>query len=322
MTNVLVTSAGRRVSLLKAFMTAAHARGGRVLAGDLSPLAPTLFVADEARRLPAIRSDGYIDAVLDIVRRDEIQLVVPTIDTELGLLAKHRERFRAEGCLALVSDAMFIGICADKHATEQALSLHGIAMPRSWTLNELELGPALPERLFVKPRRGSASVNTHSANPQTVRQIARSIPDPIVQEELFGPEITVDALLDLDGKPRHFVPRHRIRTMSGESIQGRTLDDPNLKDWVSQVLTAIAELGAIGPVTLQAFLTPSGPILIEINPRFGGGFPLTHAAGGHYPEWILGMLADDPIPAKFDEYTRGLYMTRYHVELFTKQLPW
>lgn len=322
MTNVLLTSAGRRVSLLKAFMAAAHARGGRVLAGDLSPLAPTLFVADESRSLPAIYSGLYIDAVLDIVRRDQIQLVVPTIDTELGPLAEHRERFRTEGCVVLISEMKFIEICSDKLATERALSPRGIAMPRSWSLDELELGPALPERLFVKPRGGSASADTHSATPKTVGQIARSIPNPIIQEQLSGPEITVDALLDLDGTPRHFVPRRRIRTMSGESIQGVTLDDGDLTDWVSHVLSAIAGLGAIGPVTLQAFLTPDGPVLIEINPRFGGGFPLTYAAGGLYPEWILGMLTREPISAQFGDYTRGLYMTRYHVELFTKDLPW
>lgn len=110
--------------------------------------------------------------------------------------------------------------------------------------------------------------------------------------------------------------------MSGESIQGVTLDDADVKDWILRVLQVISNMGAIGPVTLQAFLTHDGPILIEINPRFGGGFPLAQAAGGHYPEWLIAMINGEATSAALGDYRRGLYMTRYHVELFTERLPW
>ena len=84
------------------------------------------------------------------------------------------------------------------------------------------------------------------------------VPDPIVQEVLTGPEITIDALLDLEGRPLHYVPRRRIRTLGGESIQGVTLDhDPALEPWIVRVLERSAEMGAAGPLTLQAFLTPT-----------------------------------------------------------------
>jgi carbamoyl-phosphate synthase large subunit len=322
MTNVLVTSAGRRVSLIKAFMAAAHARGGRVLAGDASPLAPALMIADAARQLPPITSPDYVGHLLEIVKQDSIGLVVPTIDTELAVLAENREAFAAEDCLALVSSSEFIKICADKYSTDRALSAHGIAMPRSWMPTELTDEVHLPAHMFVKPRSGSASIDTHRATPETVQEIARMVPGAMVQEELTGPEITVDALLDLTGLPLHYVPRRRLRTMSGESIQGVTLDDADVKDWILRVLQVISNMGAIGPVTLQAFLTHDGPILIEINPRFGGGFPLAQAAGGHYPEWLIAMINGEATSAALGDYRRGLYMTRYHVELFTERLPW
>jgi carbamoyl-phosphate synthase large subunit len=110
--------------------------------------------------------------------------------------------------------------------------------------------------------------------------------------------------------------------MAGESIQGVTIDDAELRPWLLSVLDALSAIGAIGPLTLQAFLTEDGPVLIEVNPRFGGGFPLTNAAGGTYPEWIVEMLAGGAFAPRFGEYRRGLYMTRYYAETYTSDPPW
>ena len=135
-------------------------------------------------------------------------------------------------------------------------------------------------------------------------------------DELTG---TIDALIDFDGNPVHYVPRLRIRTLAGESIQGVTISDENLGDWILELLHAVSGMGGRGAVTLQAFLTPEGPVFSEINPRFGGGFPLAQEAGGRYPEWILQLLEGKAIPAKIGEYERGLHMTRYFSEEFTRR---
>ena len=148
------------------------------------------------------------------------------------------------------------------------------------------------------------------------------VANPIVQEELGGPEITIDALIDFDGKPLHYVPRTRLRTLAGESILGVTIDDGEIREWLERLINAAAALGARGPITCQAFLTASGPVLIDVNPRFGGGFPLAHAAGGHYPEWILALQRGESVEPRLGEYERGLYMTRYNVEHFTREQLW
>ena len=121
--------------------------------------------------------------------------------------------------------------------------------------------------------------------------VLRLVREPIVQEVLTGPEITIDALLDLDGRPIHYVPRRRIRTLGGESIQGVTLEhDTAFETWIEDVLDRCSEMGARGPLTLQAFMGTAGPVLSEINARFGGGFPLALEAGGAYPGWLLDMI--------------------------------
>jgi carbamoyl-phosphate synthase large subunit len=321
--NVLVTSAGRRASLVQAFKRATHARGARVFAGDASALAPTLYLADAAFRLPNVGSPDYVPHLLELVKAHDIGLVVPTIDPELGVLAAHAAAFAELGCKALVSHHAFVEISGDKWLTQQAFASHGLDVPQSWTPEEVQRrGVALPERLFVKPRDGSASRDTYRATPATLADILTRVPNAIIQEELLGPEVTIDALLDFEGQPLHYVPRVRLRTLAGESIQGVTIPDDELSGWLKGLLVAAAKLGARGPITLQAFLTDRGPVLIEVNPRFGGGFPLAYAAGGRYPEWLLQLLAGEAVPPRLGDYQRGLYMTRYNVEHFTTELLW
>jgi carbamoyl-phosphate synthase large subunit len=319
--NVLFTAAGRRTSLVRAFLDEVRMRGGRTFAGDVDPLAPALFLADEAVRLLSTEHPDYVADVIGIVGRLRIGLIVPTIDPDLLILARQRVALRSIGCTVAVSDESFVGIASDKWATVAAFRAQGIAVPASWLPDDRRTG--LPERVFVKPRRGSASRDTHDVARRHLSSILPQVDDPIIQEVLGGAEITIDALLDLDGRPIHYVPRRRIRTLAGESIEGVTLDhDRDLEAWIERLLEICGSLGAAGPLCLQAFLTERGPVLSEVNARFGGGFPLGLAAGAAHAAWLLDMAHDIHVPSRLGDYEAGLYMTRYHVEIFTRTPKW
>jgi carbamoyl-phosphate synthase large subunit len=318
--NILITSAGRRTSLLQAFQQAARPYGSKVMAADVDPLAPCCTIADSAFKVPKLSDPSYLDALLSIVRDQEVGLIVPTIDTELSLLAKHVETFHKEGTLALISTPSFIAACGDKWNTFSIFKAEGVRMPASWIPECLPSNP--PEHLFVKPRDGSSSINAYSCHRDDLAHVLSIVPNPIIQELLTGKEITMDACLDFQGTPLHYVPRERIRTLGGESIQGVTIEISGLNAWIESVLTVCGRLGAIGPITLQAFLSDTGPVLTEVNPRFGGGFPLALAAGGEYPAWILSLLHGEPVAPSLGQYRRGLYMTRHYTETFLEALPW
>jgi carbamoyl-phosphate synthase large subunit len=113
-----------------------------------------------------------------------------------------------------------------------------------------------------------------------------------------------------------------MRTLAGESIQGVTLSDSPFRDWLMRVLEVITELGGIGPITIQAFLTDPEPTLSEVNARFGGGFPLANAAGGRYPEWIVAMCRGESLAPRLGAYQVGLYMTRANTETFVEEPLW
>lgn len=287
----------------------------------MDSLAPALYFADAGVYLPPVTSPSYVDELLAIVRRFEIRLLVPTIDPELILLARARDQLVEIGCVALISLPAAVVVFMDKWKTVQFFDRRGIRTPRSWLPDQLDIAE-LPEKLFVKPRRGSASKNTFQVPREHVRAVVPLVDDPIIQECVPCPEITIDALLDLEGKPIHFVPRRRLKTVGGESVEGVTIPDDEIRPWVLNLLEQIGSLGGRGPITIQAFLSPGGPILSEINPRFSGGFPLALAAGGDYPELIMRMLEGQPVEPAIGCYRKHLYMTRYYVELTLERPLW
>lgn len=314
--NVLLTSAGRRTSLLKAFQHAAHARDGIVWAGDADPLAAALQVADEGIILPCVDTSDYLSAILEHVHSNDIDLVVPTIDPGLLPLAEARTKFQEAGSRALVSTPSFLNLASDKWKTLTHFSGE-IRTPASW-LPEHSTFDDWPDPVFVKPRTGSSSTDAQCVARREVPHILHSLDAPILQEVIDAPEMTVDALFNFDGMLIHYVPRLRVRTRSGESIQGRTLPDADWGSWLRPLLRELGRLGARGPLTLQAFCTEPEPTLSEINPRFGGGFPLTRAAGGHYPDWILEMCRGKSVEPKLGRYQDGLCMTRAYTEWFVE----
>jgi carbamoyl-phosphate synthase large subunit len=320
--HVLITASGRRASLVQAFREAAGPRGGRIYAGDVDPLAPSLFLADEAVRLRPTNDPEYIADLLGTVERCGIRLVVPTIDTDLAILAANVPAFETFGCQVAISSEAFVAVALDKLETGRTFGSAGIRVPRSW-LPPFSANDGLPGQVFVKPRRGSASQHTYSVVREQLDSVVGLVPDPIAQEVLTGPEITIDALLDFTGRPIHYVPRRRIKTLGGESVEGVTLDhDPGLHDWIERVLELSSGFGGLGPLTLQAFQTETGLVLTEINARFGGGFPLGLAAGGSYPAWLLDMVEGRSVESRLGVYEAGLYMTRHNVEQFTRRPRW
>jgi carbamoyl-phosphate synthase large subunit len=318
--NILITSAGRRTSLVVAFQEAARPWGHKVLATDLDPLAPACALADGAFCLPRVKDASYLTSLRRLVQEQDVGLIIPTIDTELPILARHSTTFLALGAWVAAATPEFVAICRDKWQSYLAFQAEGVAVPASWLPDSAHAG--LPDQVFLKPRDGSASCNCYCCPQADIGRILPLVPNPIIQECLDGPEVTIDAFLDFQGRPIHFVPRERIRTLGGESIEGVTLDLPDLDAWAEFLLGVCARLGARGPLTIQAFLTDRGPVLTEINARFGGGFPLARAAGGDYPAWILALRRGETLEPKLGEYRRGLYMTRYHTEIFMDSLPW
>ncbi len=317
--NVLLTSTGRRVAVTRAFQGALRDLGvpGKVVCVDLSKTAPALHVADAFELVPRVTSPTYMDALRDVCIRHRIGILVPLIDTELPVLARHRDSFQDIGVRALVSSPEVISICFDKRRTRDFFLSIGEPTPEILEPSEAIGRGRFP--LFVKPAEGSASVGARRVNDaRELEFFVEHTPNPVVQELVTGEEFTLDVLVDFGGQVRCVVPRLRIETRAGEISKGITTKDRDLIDCGRRVVTALP--GPIGCITLQCFREPSGRLVcIEINPRFGGGFPLAHAAGADYPRWLIEWtLGRDP-DVRLDGWTDGHVMLRFDDAVFVNK---
>jgi len=316
--NILFTSVGRRVSLIRHFKETLQSLGfsGGIFATDLQKNAPALFVADIGEMVPRVTDPNYICILKDICQRHSIDLVVPLIDTELHLLAPHRAEFAHMGVTLLVSSTDVSNICFDKRHTGEFFHSIGVKTPAILDPETILADPDARYPYLLKPATGSCSVGVTKINsPNELEFFRKYVPDPIVQELIQGQEYTLDILVDFAGKARSVVPRLRIETRAGEVSKGLTVKNPAIIEAGRHVAESLP--GALGCITAQCFLTPDGEIVfIEINPRFGGGFPLSAAAGADFPRWIIEMMLNTYKDRPIDDWQDNLAMLRYDEGIF------
>ena len=257
--NVLITSASRKVALVRAFQHALAAHGGgRVVAVDTSPLSPALYLADDHELVPRSDAPEFIDAMLALCRRREVRLLVPTRDEELPVFAAARERFAEAGTLVAVASPETVRTCQDKRAFAAFCTANGFSAPRSYEPDEALAGSTWP--LFVKPRFGKGGAHTERVdNPADLRRALDRVPELLVQAHVSAPELTVDLFADFGGEVLSAVVRERTRVVAGESYVSRTLDAPHVAAVAARVAHA---LGLVAHNTLQCFSLDGDAVLI------------------------------------------------------------
>jgi carbamoyl-phosphate synthase large subunit len=243
---------------------------------------------------------------------------------DLRLLAQHREAFERLGCRVLVSRPDVIDICQDKRETHHFLRQHGFATPAVWTVPQV-LAADRRKRFawpcFLKPWDGHAGKGTAVVRDrQELLCLSKRVPHAICQELIEAVEFTCDVYIDFEMRVRCVVPRQRLEVRSGEVSKARIVKHPRIMEEAVR-LVELLEAGP-GVVTLQMFETLAGEIkVIEINPRFGGGVPLSIRAGADFPKWILQELAGKRPCIRPDAFEDGLTMLRYDAEVWVTDAP-
>lgn len=286
---ILFTSVGRRVELVQAFKKAAGDENIKlkIYAADMSENAPALYFCDEARKICRISDENYISELLSICLDEKIDLLIPTIDTDLLKLSTNRELFEKQGTKVLISALEMIHICRDKRYTGEFFEKCGLHAPKAFdNYEKYDMGYPC----FIKPKDGSSSINAFKVNnPQELKELSLKVADYVVQPFIDGVEYTVDIFCDYNGNPVFVTPRERVAVRSGEVLQTKIVGDEEI---VAECLRLINEFKPCGPITVQLIKDRKTGInyYIEINPRFGGGAPLSIKAGADSAKVLLQLL--------------------------------
>ncbi|HOP74682.1 MAG TPA: ATP-grasp domain-containing protein [Bacillota bacterium] len=309
MFTILFTAVGRRVGLIEAFRNSLKEKGIalRLIGVDPEPhLAPAAQFLDGIYPVPKADDDRYIEVLSMLCESERVDVLIPLYEPEFLRLDAERDRFQAVGTRVLLSEGRVLRISLDKWETWQFFHRHHIKTPK--TIKDIHGLTAADMPVMTKPRFGMGSVGLRLVKRLEELEFLDDVQNMVFQHYVSGIEYTMDVLADFDGKVISVVPRERLMVRAGEVIKSRTVKRPDLMDQCKRIVEA---LGAIGPLNLQCIDTGNEVYWIEINPRFGGGVPLTIRAGVDYPYLIYRICTGQPVEPMLGEFQDNLTMLRY-----------
>ena len=315
--NILFTCAGRRTYLLKYFKEN-MSEGDKVVATDMQLSAPALQVADVKIQVPAVYDSKYVDITLDICKEQEIDALLSLNDLELPILAENKSRFEEIGVKVIVSDPAVIDIAFDKYKTAQWVESIGLIAPRTYVrLEDVKKALASGEitfPLFMKPRWGSGSIGLETINDmeeleEVYQQLFKKIKETIlatasvgdeyimIQEKLTGKEFGLDVMNNLTGKNVGVSVKQKLAMRAGETDKAITVDIPEVYEMGKKIGENLKHIGNLDVDIMQR--ANGDYCVLELNPRFGGGFPFSYEAGVNLPlaiiQWVKGKNVDASI---------------------------
>ncbi|MCM1251748.1 MAG: ATP-grasp domain-containing protein [Clostridium sp.] len=312
--NILILSAGTRNKIVQYFKKEAGA-DGKVVATDCSNLAPAVYDADKFYLVPRITAPGYLEHILDICRKEQIDGVFSLIDPELSLLAKEKDRFLEIGATPIISPYDLVETCFDKYKMYQMLC--GMQIPTGKCYVEKEKFYQAVEKgeisypVFVKPVKGSASININKVNSKEEIELLFTLYDDLmIQEYMDGQEYGADVYIDMiSGKCTSIFVKKKIKMRAGETDKSVSFKDEKL---FSMLENFVEKCGFLGMIDIDIFDIGGTYYISEVNPRFGGGYPHAYACGVNMPKQVLNNLACRENEKTIGNYLEYICMMKYN----------
>ncbi|MDE7016315.1 MAG: ATP-grasp domain-containing protein, partial [Lachnospiraceae bacterium] len=278
-------------------------------------LAPAVYDADKFYLVPRITAPGYLEQILTICREEKIDGVFSLIDPELSMLAKERERFLEIGTTPIISPYDLVETCFDKYKMYQMLCEMQIPTGKCFIEKEA-FYQALADGeisypVFVKPVRGSASININKVNSKEEIELLFSLYDDLmIQEYMDGQEYGADVYVDMvSGKCTSLFVKKKIKMRAGETDKSVSFKDEKL---FAMLRDFVERCGFCGMIDIDIFQINGTYYISEVNPRFGGGYPHAYACGVNMPRQVLANLAGRANEVEIGNYLEYICMMKYN----------
>lgn len=293
--NVLFSSVGRRVELVKAFREASNELKikSKLIGVDMDELAPALNFVDKKYKVPKLSSEEFIPQIIEICKKENVAIIIPTLDTELSLYSKNKELIQNEcGAKVMVSDENVISIIRNKVKTYEFLKENNFSVPKLIKEKDVQ-DKEYKFPLFIKPLDGSSSINNFKINNERELEFFKEyVSNPMIQEFSEGQEYCVDVFCDFKGNVITVVPKIRIAHRGGEITKAKIVKDRELIE-IGKKLANL--LKPCGEINFDCIKTESGVDIIEINGRFAGGSPISFKSGANSPKKIYQLLMNEEL---------------------------
>ncbi|MBR6645600.1 MAG: ATP-grasp domain-containing protein [Clostridia bacterium] len=320
--NVLILSVGTRNKIVQYFKKALG-DSGKIIATDMSDLAPAVYEADKFYKVPKISADGYIDIIFEICKKENINCVLSLIDPELSLLAKHKEAFSDIGVTVVGSSYELCERALDKMEMFNWLTQNGFPCAKSYTDKELfykdvENGN-ITYPVFVKPVCGSASIAISKVyDKETLELLFAHNDNLMIQEFLNGQEIGADVYIDmLSGEVVSVFTKKKLVMRAGETDKAVSFKDEKLFTLIEDFVN---RSGWRGQIDIDIFDVDGKYYISEVNPRFGGGYPHAYECGCDHMTMILNNINGHVNIKNIGQYEDGIYMMKYNDICIKKSL--
>ena len=312
--NILILSAGTRNKVVQYFKKTVGNQG-RIVATDCSNLAPAVYEADAFYLVPRITAPDYLDQVLAICKKEKIDGVFSLIDPELSLLAKEKEKFLQIGTTPIISPYELVETCFDKYKMFELLQ--NMNIPTGMCYLDKQAFYADKEHgkiqypVFVKPVKGSASLNINKVTSDAELEVLfSSYDDLMIQEYMNGQEYGADVYIDMiSGKCTSVFIKKKIKMRAGETDKSVSVKIPALFELIQKF---VEKCGFCGMIDIDIFEIGGTFYVSEVNPRFGGGYPHAYECGVDMPQQVINNLAGHENPSAIGEYKEGICMMKYN----------
>ena len=295
--NVLLTSVGRRAYLVDYFKKE-FGDNSKIICTNSSELSTALSVGDKSYISPMIYEETYIPFLLEICKKEKINILVSLFDIDLPILAYNRDKFENLGVKLILSDLSIIEVCNDKYKMNIFLKNNffdtiytGLSIEDEYIKNNI----SSEKKFILKPRWGMGSLGINISDEyeeakyfykkirkdidksylryEAKQDIENSI---LIQELIEGKEYGLDIVNDLEGNYITTIVKEKLAMRSGETDIAKIVHFPLLEDFGKRIADKTRH---IANMDLDLILNDKGIFVIDMNARFGGGYPFTHKAG-------------------------------------------
>ena len=312
--NILLLSVGTRNKIVQYFKKN-FSEYGKIIATDMSELAPAVYEADKFYKVPRMTDDGYIEVIFDICKKENISAILSLIDPELSLLAKNKEKFEKLGVMVIGSDFELCERCLNKWDMFCWLKSHGYNCAKSYInkdefFRDVELGK-ISYPVFVKPVCGSASIAISKVyDKETIDLLFSHSKELMIQEFLNGQEIGADCYIDmLSGEVVSIFTKKKLVMRAGETDKAISFKDEKLFTLIDKF---VKDSGFKGQIDIDIFEIDGEYYISEVNPRFGGGYPHAYECGCNHMLLILNNLLGEINAPCIGEYKANCYMMKFN----------